>query len=213
MSPRLDVLAHGQAQYAALAAFDGSITLDPRLGHLVKLRASQINGCAFCIDMHWRDARAAGESDERLYLLSAWREVSQYSARRGCPGPVRGDDADRRGHVPDGVWQLAEEQFDPEELTQLVMAVTAINAWNRIAITLRTQPGRKPQLRPDHPGAHSRGQVLRHEVHSDQGEGDEVPRKSLTTSTASARIRRRRAPSNAGPPRLLPARPSRPPAG
>jgi AhpD family alkylhydroperoxidase len=142
LSPRLDLIAHAQAQYAALATFDNSITLDTRLRELVTLHASQINGCAFCIDMHWRAARTAGESEERLYLLGAWREADYYSDReRAALELCEAITVVTQGHVPADVWERAAAVFDRDELAQLVMAVAAINAWNRIATALRTPPG------------------------------------------------------------------------
>jgi len=129
-------------QYRAMLALDQSITLDYQLRELIKVRASQINGCAFCIDMHWKDARAAGETEERLYMLSAWRESDLYTDREKaalelCEAITTIADA----HVPDAVWARVAAHYQREELAQLVFAITAINAWNRIAITARAQPG------------------------------------------------------------------------
>ncbi len=114
----------------------------PRLANLVKVRASQINGCAFCVDMHWKDARALGETEERLYSLDAWRESPLYEQRERaalelCEAMTLISD----GHVPDPVWDVAAEAFEEEELAQLVFAITSINAWNRLAITARVEPG------------------------------------------------------------------------
>jgi len=127
---------------AAMLRLEGSIELDGRVHNLIQLRASQINGCAFCIDMHWKEARAAGESEERLYSLDAWRESPLYEARERaalelCEAITRIGD----GHVPDEVWDTASEQFDDEEIAQLVFACTAINAWNRLCIATRVEPG------------------------------------------------------------------------
>jgi AhpD family alkylhydroperoxidase len=129
-------------QYAAMAKLDKTIELDHRLRDLIKLRASQINGCAFCIDMHWKDAVAAGETEERLYSLNAWQESPFYDERELaalalCEAITR----IYEGHVPDEVWQRARAAFSEEELAQLIFAVTAINAWNRLAITTRMEPG------------------------------------------------------------------------
>jgi AhpD family alkylhydroperoxidase len=120
LSPRLDLIAHAQAQYAALATFDNSITLDTRLRELVTLHASQINGCAFCIDMHWRAARTAGESEERLYLLGAWREADYYSDReRAALELCEAITVVTQGHVPADVWERAAAVFDRDELAQV----------------------------------------------------------------------------------------------
>jgi AhpD family alkylhydroperoxidase len=112
------------------------------LRELIRVRASQINGCAFCIDMHWKDARAAGESEERLYSLAAWRESPLYSDRERaalelCEAITLVADT----HVPDDVWEQAAAEFDGGELANLVFAITAINAWNRLVISVRTEPG------------------------------------------------------------------------
>ena len=109
---------------------------------LVKLRASQINGCAFCIDMHTKDARARGESEQRLYLLDAWRESPFYSEReRAALEWTEAVTLVASGHVPDSVYERAREQFTEPELVNLTMAVVAINGWNRLAISFRAVPG------------------------------------------------------------------------
>jgi len=139
---RMQLTVHTAKQYAAMARLEASIELEPTLRHLVKLRASQINGCAFCIDMHWKDARAAGESDERLYLLDAWRESPVYDDReRAALDLCEAMTLITDGHVSDEVWERASQAFADEELAQLVFAITAINAWNRLTITARAEPG------------------------------------------------------------------------
>jgi AhpD family alkylhydroperoxidase len=131
--------------YRAMAGLERYLhgcSLEQPLLHLIKLRASQINGCAYCIDMHWKDARAAGESEERLYLLDAWRESPVYDAReRAALALTEAVTLVSQTHVPDEVWREAEAHFEPEELAQLVFAITAINAWNRLMIASRTEPG------------------------------------------------------------------------
>jgi AhpD family alkylhydroperoxidase len=116
--------------------------LEPSLVELVKLRASQINGCAYCIDMHTKDARAMGESEQRLYELSVWRETPFYTAREQaalawCEAVTLVAD----GHVPDAVFEQARQQFSEKELVDLTMAVIAINGWNRLAVAFRAVPG------------------------------------------------------------------------
>lgn len=116
--------------------------LEPSLLELVKLRASQINGCAYCIDMHVKDARAQGESDIRLYELSVWRETPFYSTReQAALAWTEAVTLVADGHVPDDVYELARQQFSEKELVDLTMAVIAINGWNRLAISFRAVPG------------------------------------------------------------------------
>jgi AhpD family alkylhydroperoxidase len=139
---RMQLPKQAPRPFAAMMRVQSAIAFDPEVGELVKLRASQINGCAFCLDMHWKDARAAGESEERLYLLPAWREVQVYSDREKaaldlCEAMTLIHD----GHVPDDVWHRARSAFDDAELAQLVFQITAINAWNRLMIATRTEPG------------------------------------------------------------------------
>jgi AhpD family alkylhydroperoxidase len=116
--------------------------LEHALLDLVKMRASQINGCAFCLDMHWKDARAAGETEERLYMLGAWRESPLYDEReRAALALCEAMTVINEGHVPGEVWERAKAVFDQPELANLVFAITAINSWNRLNITARVEPG------------------------------------------------------------------------
>jgi AhpD family alkylhydroperoxidase len=125
----------------AMLRFQTSIKLEEPLHHLLSLRASQINGCAFCIDMHWKDARAAGETEERLYSLDAWRESPIYDAReRAALELCEAMTLIHEGHVSDKVWEQASDALG-EELAQVVFAVAAINTWNRLMITTRAEPG------------------------------------------------------------------------
>jgi AhpD family alkylhydroperoxidase len=140
---RLQLTEKAPRQYAAMYRFERSIELERPLSDLVALRASQINGCAFCIDMHWKDARAVGESEERLYSLAAWRESPLYGERdRAALALCEAMTLISGSHVPDDVWEPARAAFTAEELAQLVFAITAINAWNRLMITARVEPGR-----------------------------------------------------------------------
>jgi AhpD family alkylhydroperoxidase len=125
-----------------MVRLDQALEIEPRLRNLVSVRASQINGCAFCIDMHSKEARAQGETEDRLYALDAWRESPLYeeherAALELCEAMTRIED----GHVPDAVWNAATEVFDEKELTHLMFAITSINSWNRLAITARLEPG------------------------------------------------------------------------
>ena len=116
--------------------------LDPRLLHMLKLRASQINGCAYCIDMHWKDARAAGETEQRLYGLSAWQEAPYYTDREWAAlAWVEAVTTLTDGHVPDAVYDEARAHWTEKELADLTWLAAAINAWNRLAIASRTEPG------------------------------------------------------------------------
>ena len=110
--------------------------------NLVCLRASQINGCAYCLDMHWKDLRAAGESEQRLYGLDAWEESPYYSERERAA--LAWTDAVTKlheGHVPDDVYRRVRQVFNEKELADLTLAVISINGWNRLNIALRTVPG------------------------------------------------------------------------
>jgi AhpD family alkylhydroperoxidase len=122
--------------------------LERSLIELVKLRASQINGCAFCIDMHTKDARAAGETEQRLYLLDAWRESPFYSDReRAALAWAEAVTRVSERHVPDEVYQEAGRHFSDKELVDLNWVVVAINAWNRLAISFRLPPGTYQPIR------------------------------------------------------------------
>ena len=136
MHERVNIFGEAPAAYRAMAAFDRSIEFDPRLRELVKIRVSQLNGCAYCIDMHTRAAREAGESERRLYALAAWRESPLFSARERAALELSDaiTNIAQQG-VPDAVHARAAAQFTARELANLILAITAINAWNRIAVS------------------------------------------------------------------------------
>jgi AhpD family alkylhydroperoxidase len=116
--------------------------LDPKLLELVKLRASLINGCAYCVDMHTKVARSLGETEQRLYEVSLWREAPFYSEReRAALAWTEAVTLVSIDHVPDDVYETARQHFDEKELIDLTAAVVAINGWNRLAIAFRTVPG------------------------------------------------------------------------
>ena len=139
---RLQLSQVAARQYAAMFRLSTAVEIDHELRGLVDIRASQLNGCAFCLDMHWRDARAAGESEERLYMLDSWRESPLYSEReRAALELCEAITLITDGHVADDVWERTRAVFDEHELSQLVLAITVINAWNRLSITTRTEPG------------------------------------------------------------------------
>ena len=116
--------------------------LDRKLMELVKMRASQINGCAYCLDMHSKDARAIGETEQRLYVLNAWRESPFYSEReRAALAWTEALTRISEDEVSDELYAEVSQQFDEKELVELTLAIIAINAWNRLAIPFRSEPG------------------------------------------------------------------------
>jgi AhpD family alkylhydroperoxidase len=125
--------------------------LEESLLNLVKLRASQINGCAYCLDLHWKDSRAGGENEQRLYSLDAWRESPFYTARE-CAALEWTEAVTliANGHVPDEVYEDARLQFTEKELSDLTLAVVVINGWNRFNRAARTVPGDYQPARPHH---------------------------------------------------------------
>jgi AhpD family alkylhydroperoxidase len=144
MKPRFSLTLAPEA-YRALAGLEAYLKksgLEHGLLHMVKLRASQINGCAYCIDMHWKDARAAGESEQRLYGLDAWEESPYYTDReRAALAWTEVVTLVADGHVPDAAYDAARSRFAEKELADLTWAVASINAWNRMAIASRSEAG------------------------------------------------------------------------
>ncbi len=141
-------IMYAQAAPGALKAMLGlesylhECSIEPGLIHLLKLRVSQINGCAYCIDMHWKDLRALGESEQRLYGLDAWRESPYYGEReRAMLEWAEAVTRITEGHVPDQVFERVRRVFDEREIADLTLATATINAWNRLAISMRTEPG------------------------------------------------------------------------
>jgi AhpD family alkylhydroperoxidase len=125
-------------------------TLEPMLLKLVKTRASQINGCAYCVDMHTKDARAEGETEQRLYALSVWREAPFFTAReRAALAWTEAVTLLSQGPVPDEIYDEARRHFSDRELVDLTMAIVTINGWNRLSVAFRTVPG-SYQPRPRH---------------------------------------------------------------
>ncbi len=116
--------------------------LEQSLLTLIDLRASQINGCAYCIDMHWKDLRAAGEDEQRLYSLDAWRETPFYSDReRAALEWTEALTVVTNGNVPDEIYESVRPHFNEKELSDLTLAIVTINGWNRLNISARTVPG------------------------------------------------------------------------
>src|SRR3984957_12259195 len=147
---RLDFDAHAADFAGALAHLDRAATkeldrvkFDPQLRELVRLRASQLNGCAYCIDMHSKDARAIGETEQRLYALAAWRETGFFDPRERaalafCEAVVRMSDT----HVPRAAWDEVAAAFDENETAALISLIVSINAWNTVGVSTHTwEPG------------------------------------------------------------------------
>ncbi len=146
MEARLNYPKAAPGAYKAMSGLENYLAdcgLEPALKELVKMRASQINGCAYCIDMHSQDARAQGETEQRLYALSAWRETPFFSEReRAALLWTEKLTLISNDHVPDDVYEQVRQHFTDKELVDLTLAVATINAWNRLAISFRSVPGR-----------------------------------------------------------------------
>jgi AhpD family alkylhydroperoxidase len=144
MQQRIDVARVSPAAYQAVSALQKYVDqsgLDAKLRELIKIRASQINGCAFCLAMHTHDARELGETDERMHPLNAWHEAPVYSEReRAALGWIEAITLVTQGHVPDEAFEAVREQFSEKEIVDLTAAAVAINTWNRIAIAFRIPP-------------------------------------------------------------------------
>lgn len=142
-TPRLDIDAAAPAFSKAMSHLDNAtnreldrVGIEPLLRELVRIRASQINGCSYCIDMHTKDARAKGETEQRLYLVAAWREAPFFNAReRAALALTEKVTLVAVDHVPDADWDAAAKEFTPDELGALVALITTINAWNAIGVT------------------------------------------------------------------------------
>jgi AhpD family alkylhydroperoxidase len=147
MKPRLNAYKVAPDTMNALGALETHVQgsgLEKSLVELVKTRASQINGCAFCINMHTQDARKQGETEQRLYLLNAWRESPVYTDReRAALAWTEAVTLIAETHVPDDVYNEVRSQFSEEETVKLTMLVATINAWNRVSISFRSLPAVK----------------------------------------------------------------------
>ena len=145
MKARIDLMHVSSGVIKAMLGLEREVRqagFDPKLLDLVRMRASQINGCAYCLDMHSKDARAAGETEQRLYGLNAWRETPYYSAReRAALEWTEALTLVSETRVPDEVYERVREQFSEDEMVHLSLAVVAINGWNRLNIAARTVPG------------------------------------------------------------------------
>ena len=145
MEPRIDARKYAQEAQKAMYALEKYLAecgLDQGLMHLLKMRASQINGCAYCIDLHSKDARALGETEQRLYELDAWRETPFYTDReRAALAWIEAVTLVAETHVPDSVYEEVRKEFSEKEIVDLTLVASTINAWNRLAIALRAVPG------------------------------------------------------------------------
>jgi AhpD family alkylhydroperoxidase len=153
MEHRMNPFAASPKAYKAMETLQGvvdSCGLERPLLELVKLRTSQINGCAYCLDMHSKDARALGETEQRIYALNAWRETPFYTEReRAALEWAEAVTLIAADHAPDDVYELVAKQFTPEELANLTFAIATINSWNRLCIAFRIVPGSyKSNLKP-----------------------------------------------------------------
>jgi AhpD family alkylhydroperoxidase len=152
MQPRIDTQRVAPGAFQPLLALEEYIRksshFEKPLLHLVRMRASQLNGCAYCLDMHSKDARAEGESEQRLYGLNAWRETPFYTDReRAALAWTEAVTLVSRDHVPDSEYDAARQYFSEEEMVNLTLAIASINSWNRLCISFRVVPG---AYRPKH---------------------------------------------------------------
>jgi len=145
MKARIDLTHVNPGVMQAMLGLERQVAqarFDHKLLNLVRMRASQINGCAYCLDMHSKDARAIGETEQRLYGLDAWRETPYYSAReRAALEWTEALTLVAESRVPDEVYERVREQFSEDELAHLSLAIVAINGWNRLNVAARTVPG------------------------------------------------------------------------
>jgi AhpD family alkylhydroperoxidase len=139
---RMNIHLHAPKLSRAMVALEAEIQLDPVLRELVKLRASILNGCAYCIDMHTKDARKAGETEQRLYAVAAWHEAPFFSERERAALALTDAVTLVAGtHVPAEIYEEAASHFDTEQLAQLIWQIAAINVWNRVAMATRQTVG------------------------------------------------------------------------
>lgn len=145
MQPRIDYQKLSPGGYKAMLGLElylNQSRLEKKLLHMIKLRVSQMNGCAFCLDMHWKDLQAEGENEQRMYSLDAWRETPYYTEReRAALAWAEAVTDVTAGHVPDRVYEDARQHFSEQEVADLTLAVATINAWNRLSIAFRVVPG------------------------------------------------------------------------
>ena len=145
MIPRIHIAKVAPGVYDAMDALDTYLNASPvdqKLLHLIRLRASQLNGCAYCIDMHWKDLKALGDTDQRLYGLDAWRESPYYTdTERAALAWTEAVTFIAEGQGPDDLFAELQKQFDARAVADITLAIAAINAWNRLSIAARLTPG------------------------------------------------------------------------
>ena len=145
MEQRMDAYSKAPGVMKAMYGLElylAKSSLERQLLHLIKYRVSQINGCAYCLDMHSKDLRAGGETEQRLYTMDAWRETPFFTPReRAALEWAESVTLVSETHVPDEVYEAVRKEFSEEELVDLTLAVATINAWNRFSIAFRTTPG------------------------------------------------------------------------
>jgi len=144
MKKRIDIIASQPGAYKAMSALEGYVkasSLSTIHKDLIKIRASQINGCAFCINMHTVDARKAGETEQRIYLLNAWRETDLYTEEERAILALTEEVTNIKNHVSDETYQKAAALFDENYLTDIIMTIVTINSWNRLVITSQKELG------------------------------------------------------------------------
>ena len=145
MEARLDYTKASPEAFKAMVQMEGVVRrsgIDPKLLEMIKIRASQLNGCAYCIDMHTKDARFKGETEQRIYALDAWRETPFFTEKeRAALAWTEALTNIQAGHAPDAIYDELSKNFSDGEIVNLTLAITTINAWNRIAIGFRLVPG------------------------------------------------------------------------
>ena len=145
MQQRINAIEKGQGAMRAMFALGGYLAkckIEQHLLNLIYFRVSQVNGCAYCLDMHSKDLRANGETEQRLHMIAGWREATVYTDReRAAFAWAEAVTLVTEGHVPDEVYEIAKAKFTEEELIDLTLAVTTINSWNRLNVAFRTPGG------------------------------------------------------------------------
>ncbi|MGM0883946.1 MAG: carboxymuconolactone decarboxylase family protein [Bacillota bacterium] len=144
MRQRTNILKENPAAYQAMYGLENylkSTSIDDRTKELIKIRASQINGCAYCINMHTKEARSKGETEQRIYALSAWRDTNYFTPEeRAVLALTESVTVITKEHVPDEVYDEVARHFEVKQVGELIMAIITINAWNRIAISTKMMP-------------------------------------------------------------------------
>jgi AhpD family alkylhydroperoxidase len=144
MTKRTVIMNETPSAYQAMLGLEkylGTTSIDKQLKELIKIRASQINGCAYCINMHTKDARELGETEKRIYALSAWRDTPFFTeAERAVLALTESVTVITKEHVPDAVYDEVARHFDSTQVAEIIMAIITINAWNRIAISTNMMP-------------------------------------------------------------------------